>query len=592
VEVVVAIFVLMLVLLPTMSLVGITVKESALAREKVTATEMAETGLEQLAQEPLWYLEQYINATDMPDLAHEQVNGIWYTVTSYISWLAAGASPDLCTSGSAQVISATATATWGKGQELAESTVIAPPQGEAVFYLGVGLTAGQNPKPTQLTADERDPEGDLVATDISVPAGATLTIGADTADSQPVTVSADDNGTDIVSVNAFTPLYAFPVGTPVALPGEGFLAVQVNKASGGGPPGNVNDVAVTITPNPPLIGGAETYTPDNEGCVYQQELPGSYSIGFSTDAGVPQPFMNGNLALTEAVTAQVLAYSTTRPTLGDFDQSALVTFAPAGAVPVASGTPVNVASGSIGAGSATVISSAQAMAGTTTADVYPSASTYTAWYGDDCVNEEPPSLATTQFTAPEDGTAYVTVGGLTPLSLTAEAATIPVDGASVAVTGANCAANSTLTLPNTSGPTASTQAAIPSGAQRQDTANITNNSATVADLSIATTDNGKTVSGANIPANAYVYNAQAGASFKLSASPVSFQALTATASTIGETITLVGSNYSLVVTKGANQTTWPIVANPNGVYFCTPSCAPAGAEYETGTATTVGVPLP
>ena len=70
-------------------------------------------------------------------------------------------------------MSATATVTWGQNSKLAESEVINPPYGLAVFYLASGLTQNQH-NITTLTA----------TTAQTIAAGATLTIGADTADSQ------------------------------------------------------------------------------------------------------------------------------------------------------------------------------------------------------------------------------------------------------------------------------------------------------------------------------------------------------------------------------------------------------------------------
>ncbi len=81
---------------------------------------------------------------------------------------------------------------------------------------------------------------------ITVAGNANLTIGADTSTSQVVQVaSAGDPGNTSVPVNTFTANATYPVGTPVALPGEGYLAVQVDGESGSAP-SDVSQVTVQI----------------------------------------------------------------------------------------------------------------------------------------------------------------------------------------------------------------------------------------------------------------------------------------------------------------------------------------------------------
>ncbi len=343
IEVLIAIALLLVVLVPSTELIETTVQQSINTRDRVAALEMAEQGLEQISNDSITTLEADLNTNWALNSA--TVAGVTYTVTGYLTWLGVGNNPDLCAAGSPpQVMSATATVTWGKNSKLAESEVINPPYGLAVFYLAAALTQNQH-NITTLTSTTAE----------TIAAGATLTIGADTADSQTVTVSSADNNTTTIDVTSFTALYNFPANTtPVALPGEGYLAVQVyGGAAAGGPPADVGDVAVTVTPVTPA-GPAQTFYPDNTGCVYQQELPGTYdvSLGTGTVSPPPEPFVDVGEDLTplapplywptNVATAMVVTANTTTSPVFDYDEADLTTFVPAGTLPVATGTPVSV----------------------------------------------------------------------------------------------------------------------------------------------------------------------------------------------------------------------------------------------------------
>ena len=217
----IAIALLLVVLVPSTQLIETTVQQSITTRDRVTALEMAEQGLEQISNDSITTLEADLNtnwAINTVTLA-----GVTYTVTGYLTWLGVGNNPDLCTAGSPpQVMSATATVTWGQNSKLAESEVINPPYGLAVFYLATGSAQNQH-NITTLTA----------TTAQTIAAGATFTISADTADSQTVTVSSADNGSTTINVTSFTSLYSFAANTtPVALPGKGTWAFRSTAPAG------------------------------------------------------------------------------------------------------------------------------------------------------------------------------------------------------------------------------------------------------------------------------------------------------------------------------------------------------------------------
>jgi hypothetical protein len=586
----IAIALLLVVLVPSTQLIETTVQQSINTRDRVAALEMAEQGLEQISNDSITTLESDLNTNWALNSA--TVAGVTYTVTGYLTWLGVGNNPDLCTAGSPpQVMSATATVTWGKNYKLAESEVINPPYGLAVFYLASGLTQNQH-NITTLTS----------TTVQTIAAGATLTIGADTADSQTVTVSSADNNTTTINVTSFTALYNFPANTtPVALPGEGYLAVQVNGgASGGGPPADVGDVAVTVTPVTPA-GPAQTFYPDNTGCVYEQELPGTYdiSLGTGTVSPPPQPFVDLGEDLTplappadwptNVATAMVVTANTTTSPVWDYDEADLTSFVPAGTLPAATGTPVSVYSTQMpGSHWVTVIPVGSSA---TTAYLYPFSSPYgSIWYGD-CTGEEPANLNTLQ--ASEGGTALVSMGGLDDLAYKVTKAGLPYSGATAYATMVNddptCTNNDTVALVATgSPPNASgiSQTGVVVDSIDEPTCSLAHNP--VSCSSIVAADDGKQVVATGLSSNAYVYNASSG-SFTLSSSPVASQPITDAVTNFY----VIGETYNVTVTDPANGDTAMannLMVNPNGVIKW--GTLPAGTFYQyplTGTALTIPV---
>jgi hypothetical protein len=566
VEVVIAMLVLLTVLVPTTSLIETTVQQAALTKQRVAAAEMAEQGLEQISNYPLSTLEADLNNPSVL-LGTATVGGVTYTADGFISWLGAGSTPDLCQAGSPpQVMAATATVSWGKNNELAESTVINPPYSQAVFYLANALTSGHTY--TSLTA----------TTNQTIASGSSLTVGADTSQTQTITVSSAVSNSTTIPVTSFTAAYSFSANTtPVALPGEGYLAVQVNGASGSGPPSDVSDVTVTVTQG----ATSTTYYPDNTGCVYEQELPGNYNVTLGTATGFTPPFVDPSESQAPTTaTPETVTANTTVSWPWSFDQSDVTSFASSGSVPVAGGAPVSVFNSHMpGVHWTTVIG---AGSGAASADLYPFTSTYTGvWYGD-CLDEQPLSPST--LTATPAGTSVVAVNGLGTLDVETLKSSVPFAGATVTATMVNndtsCTNNDTLTLPVTNGSGIS-QAGVIMDTRTDTGVTVTSGSHTVTDPSLLSTDAGKLVVGTGIPSNAYVYGVS-GTSFTLSSSPVTSTPLTATATSAS--LSLVGEKYSVTATDtGTHQSTTVsnLMVNPNGIV--------QGSNFLSGTAVTVSV---
>jgi hypothetical protein len=588
----IAIALLLVVLVPSTQLIETTVQQSIVTRDRVAALELAEQGLEQISDDSISTLEADINTSWT--LNTVTLLGVPYTVTGYLTWLGIGSNPDLCTAGSPpQVMSATATVTWGKNYKLAESTVINPPYGLAVLYLATALTTSESGL-TTLTATTKQ----------TIASGATLTIGADTADSQTVTVSAADNNTTTIDVNAFTPTYNFPANTtPVALPGDGFLAIQVNGATIG-PPADVEDVAVTVTPVSPA-GPAQTLYPDNTGCVYEQELPGTYdiSLGTGTVSPPPQPFVDLGEDLTplappsdwptNVTTAMVVTADNPTSSIWNYDESDLTTFVPAGTLPVATGTPVSVNSTQIpGNHMITVI---PAGSSATTAYLYPFSGTGYSdiWYGD-CGDEQPPNVANYNTLQPsEGGTALVSLGSLGDLAYQVTktlAPTGPLANATAQAvmsdTDSSCP-NDTVT-PAITGAGGISQSGVVMITAQVSGCSLHTNPVTC-DSNMSAAYDGEQVVATGLQSNAYVYNASSG-SFTLSSSPVASQPITSTVSSFA----LVGETYDVTVTDPGppvhTSAITPLMVNPNGVIKWTTAPAGTFSQYPlTGTAITIPV---
>ncbi|HZU80628.1 MAG TPA: hypothetical protein VE991_11985, partial [Acidimicrobiales bacterium] len=140
---------LLAIMVSTSYLVGTVLGQASSARQRVSATGLAEQWLETLANDPLTTLQADMNQT--VTLSQATVAGVAYTVKAYLDWSGDGLAPSLCKTGSPpQVIRATVTVAWEVTNTLSETTVINPPYGTAVptdGYISVQIVGADGADP-------------------------------------------------------------------------------------------------------------------------------------------------------------------------------------------------------------------------------------------------------------------------------------------------------------------------------------------------------------------------------------------------------------------------------------------------------------
>lgn len=211
---------------------------------------------------------------------------------------------------------------------------------------------------------------------------------------------------------------------------DGWLSVRIESAADpNDPPSDVSAVAVSVTPQ----GGSPTsYTPDDQGCVYDAVAAGSYTVAV-TGPGSPVFVNNNNLTTPPAVAASVTAGQATDVDV-QYDEADTLSFSPAASSPpAATGMPITVANPGMTAGSQVAVPYGSATDGPV--EVFPFSSGYSVWYGD-CTDEEPAAPSAVAVSAGQSTTA--SVGGLEPLTL------------AVSVPGASVSGTATLTDPSCS----------------------------------------------------------------------------------------------------------------------------------------------
>ncbi len=192
-----------------------------------------------------------------------------------------------------------------------------------------------------------------------------------------------------------------PYGT--AVPTDGYISVQIVGATGTAPPGGVTGLQVKINDGPG--GSLTTYTPDINGCVFQQEAPGTYTVTLSSSSGGYVDWQEN----TAPSTSLTVVSGVTSPYSFHFDQSSTVQFTP-GSVPIATGMPVSVGNGQL----LPVPWKTVATGGATSSTLFPYPSGYSVWYGD-CTAEAPSTPA--MVASSPGGTSTATITGLAPLEL-------------------------------------------------------------------------------------------------------------------------------------------------------------------------------
>ncbi len=127
---IIAFTVLLVVLVATAELTTTLIGQAATAHAQVTATDLADQTLNQLANEPISQLSPDVNRN--VQLSSVSLAGETFSITQYLHWAGTGDAHSLCLTGSPpQVMQATVTVGWGQGQHLAETSVINPPYGQA-----------------------------------------------------------------------------------------------------------------------------------------------------------------------------------------------------------------------------------------------------------------------------------------------------------------------------------------------------------------------------------------------------------------------------------------------------------------------------
>jgi Tfp pilus assembly protein PilV len=135
IEVVVALAVLMIAIVPLEFLIANITSQAAQVREKVAATGVAEKWLEYYNNLPLSSFPHNLPTTIAEPAT--VIGGITYNANVQLQWGDAGLTGNLCTTGSTpQIVSAIANVTWGSsagiqagGNQVQEQTVINPPYG-------------------------------------------------------------------------------------------------------------------------------------------------------------------------------------------------------------------------------------------------------------------------------------------------------------------------------------------------------------------------------------------------------------------------------------------------------------------------------
>lgn len=226
IEVMVALMVLLIAIVPLDWLIVSITHQASQARAKVAATGVAEKWLEYYNTLPLSSFPADLPAT-VPEPA-VVIAGATYHTTVQLQWAETGLSGNLCTPGSTpQVISAISQVTWGSANSpiastnrVQEQTVINPPYG-------------------------------------------------------------------------------------LLQPNSGFLALQVDGASGPLTTPVGQTVTATVTPSPYAVGGSTAITVPAGGCIFTTALKGTYTVSLSS-TGTASPYLYVDSGEHVAATSKAL----------------------------------------------------------------------------------------------------------------------------------------------------------------------------------------------------------------------------------------------------------------------------------------------
>lgn len=243
IEVVVALVVLMVAIVPLELLITNITTQAAQVREKVAATGVAEKWLEYYNSLPLSSFPSQLPATIAEPAT--VLGGITYKTNVQLQWGDTGLSGNLCTNGSTpQIVSAIANVTWGSsagiqagGNQVQEQTVINPPYG-------------------------------------------------------------------------------------LLQPNQGFLALQVDGASGALTTPNGESVIATISPSPYAAGVASAaVTVPAGGCIFTTANNGTYTVALSsTGTASPYLYVDNTENLSPSSVALTVTSGSTRSYVMTFDE--------------------------------------------------------------------------------------------------------------------------------------------------------------------------------------------------------------------------------------------------------------------------------
>jgi len=127
------------------------------------------------------------------------------------------------------------------------------------------------------------------------------------------------NGNNVQESTVVNPPYG------LLAPTDGFLAVQVNNAAGGGqsftPP--ANPINVSLSPSPGITGETAPTTVPNGGCIFLAANTGAYTVTLSSPTTSPYSFVDSGENTTTVVHVAVPAEATGNATVA-YDQGGAV----------------------------------------------------------------------------------------------------------------------------------------------------------------------------------------------------------------------------------------------------------------------------
>ena len=245
-EVVIAIFLLLLVLVPVSYILANTITQSANAREKTTALGIAEQWVETLNNQG-----PPANAQGLPNVGNaisegtQTASNVPYKVSAVFNWATVNGVLDLCTSGTVpQVLGLQVTVTWGPSNSVTDTTLIdyppasVPTNGFIAVQLYGDPSGVGNPEPADVSGVSwGGPSGRVTKVPVTATlAGTTYTTHPDTNGCAFMEVPPSPSGTPYtVQVGPETLTTAFAVQGSLANDVTSSAAVATDSVTALGP---------------------------------------------------------------------------------------------------------------------------------------------------------------------------------------------------------------------------------------------------------------------------------------------------------------------------------------------------------------------